>query len=226
MIRLIWPGASAASSSRLCKKAAWYATRVQEIQADISGALKQERQPASPAAVDSQVLLQLFRVVEEIPAGGFGPVGVRPYAIGEVHVHQVLIDGELYRMSNLHGSSKVFSLRSSSYVVLKVVGDSMNKPGKLGEEGIDSGDFVLVHLQETANDGDIVAAEIDDQDSQATLKRLRIIQVGREYILEPQSTNPFHQPHTFSQMNAGFTIRGVALVIFKPLNKHSTENHA
>ena len=176
--------------------------------------------------IDSQVLLQLFRVVEEIPAGGFGPVGVRRYTIGEVLTQQVLIDGEPYRMASVRVSGKVISLHSSSYVVLKVIGDSMNKPGKLGEEGIDLGDFVLLHLQETANDGDIIAAEIDDLDTQATLKRLRIVQEGRQYILEPQSTNSNHEPRTFSKMNEGFSIRGIVLVIFKPLHKPPTENHA
>jgi hypothetical protein len=237
-------------SSGNIQHANWYAARVQQIHGDIDSALKQERQAAAPAQpgpakptppeaapvpptpveepipVDSQVLLQLFRVVEEIPAGGFGPVGIRGYTIGEVHTNQVLIEGEPYRMSNLRGSGKVISLRSSSYVVLKVIGDSMNKPGKLGEEGIDLGDFVLLHLQDTANDGDIVAAEIDDLDSLATLKRLRIIQEGRQYILEPQSTNPIHQPRTFSKMNEGFSIRGIVLVIFKPLQQPPIENHA
>jgi hypothetical protein len=228
-------------SSGNASHARWYAERVQQINTDIAAALQQERQPVSPAQPDPvkppiaapppepaaveepepikpQVLLQLFRVVEEIPAGGFGPVGFRPYTIGEVHTQQVIIQDKPYRMSNLHGSGNVIALRSSSYVVLKVTGDSMNKPGKLGEEGIDPGDFVLLHLQEAANDGDVVAAEIDDLDSRATLKRLRIVQEGRQYILEPQSTNPTHQPHTFSRMNEGFRIRGSVLVVFKPLH--------
>ncbi len=172
-----------------------------------------------PTPVDPQVYLQLFRVVEEIPAGGFGPVGFRPFTIGEVDTDRVIIAGEPCRIAKLHGSGKVIALRSSSYVVLKVTGDSMNKPGRLGEEGINSGDFVLLHLQEAASDGDIVAVEIDDLDSQATLKRLRILQEGRQYMLEPQSTNPTHQPHTFSQMNAGFSVRGIVLVVFKPIHK-------
>ena len=233
-------------SSGNASHANWYAEHIQQITADIAAGLEQERQadpaaqpdaakpptpeppPPAPAAaeepiqVDSQILLQLFRVVEEIPAGGFGPVGFRPFTIGEVHTDQVIIQGEPYRMANVHGSGKVIALQSSSYVVLKVTGDSMNKPGKLGEEGIDSGDFVLLHLQEAANDGDIVAAEIDDLDSQATLKHLRILQEGRQYVLEPQSTNPIHEPRTFSKMNEGFRIRGSVLVIFKPIHKHPT----
>jgi exonuclease VII small subunit len=235
-------------SSGNANHARWYAERVQQINADISRALKQEQQsppPAQPVSVkpsitetypepaaaaepnqvDSQILLQLFRVVEEIPAGGFGPVGFRPYTIGEVDIDRVIIDGEPYRISKLHGSGKVIALRSSSYVVLRVNGDSMNKPGKLGEEGIDPDDFVLLHLQEAASDGDIIAAEIDDLDSQATLKRLRILQEGRQYVLEPQSTNPTHQPRTFSQMNEGFRIRGIVLVVFKPIHKQPSLEH-
>jgi len=131
--------------------ARWYAERVQQINADIARALKQERQsipPAQPGAVipptpethpelaaaaeptrvDSQILLQLFRVVEEIPAGEFGPVGFRPYTIGEVDTDRVIIHGKPYRMVNVNGSGKVIALSSSSYVVLRVTGDSMNKP--------------------------------------------------------------------------------------------------
>ena len=216
-------------------QARWYAEHVQKIHAEIGSMLKQERQAAAVAQasaakpstpIDNQALLQLFRVFDEIPAGGFGAVAVSHVSIGDVQVQQVLINGALYRISNLHRSGKVISLHSSKYVVLKVIGDSMNKPGKLGEEGIDSGDYVLLHPQETANDGDIVAAEIDDLDSQATLKRLQIVQAGRQYILEPQSTNPIHQPRTFSHMNEGFSIRGIVLVLFKPLHKQPTENHA
>jgi hypothetical protein len=163
------------------------------------------------------LLLQLFQVVEKIPAGGFGPVGFRSMSISEVYVDQVIIESKPYRMTNLRGSGKVVNLPANKYVVVKITGDSMNKPGKLEEEGVDLDDYVLLRLQESAYDGDIVAAEIDSEDSYATLKRFRIIQSGLKYILEPQSTNPIYQPREFTHMNEGFHIRGVALLVFKPI---------
>ncbi len=165
------------------------------------------------------LLFQLFQVVEKIPAGGFGAVGFRPLSIGEVDIDRVIIQGGYYRMVNLRGASKRVTLPANKYVVVKITGDSMNKPGKLGEEGIDLGDFVLLRLQEIADDGDIIAAEIDNEDSAATLKRFRIAQAGAKYILEPQSTNLVHQPREFTALNEGFHIRGVALVAFKPIKQ-------
>jgi SOS-response transcriptional repressor LexA len=127
----------------------------------------------------------------------------------------------------LRGSSKVLSLPANKYVVVRITGDSMNKPGKLEEEAVDIGDYVLLRLQETADDGDMVAAEIIDVDSSATLKRFRVVQAGLKYSLEPQSTNPDHLPREFTAIDEGFHIRGVALAAFKPIKStHENEpNH-
>jgi hypothetical protein len=162
--------------------------------------------------------LQLFRVVEEVPAGGFGPVGYQPFTIGEVRVRQVWIDDQPHRMINLQNPGNIIFLRSSQYVVVRVTGDSMNKPDpKTRRAGIDRGDYVLLRLQDTAEHGDIIAAEIDGVDDRATLKQLRIVEAGRRVVLMPQSTNPEHAPMEFDALNAGFRVRGVALVVFKPL---------
>ncbi len=175
-----------------------------------------EKKPLREPREDPQ--LQLFRVVEEVPAGGFGPVGFQPFTIGEVNVKEVWIDDVPHRMVNLQGNSNLIFLRSSQYVVARVTGDSMNKPDpRLQREGIDRGDYVLVRLQETAENGDIIAAEIDGVDDRATLKRLRIEDGGRRIILMPNSTNPDHDPYEFDALNEGFRVRGVALVVFKPL---------
>lgn len=224
--------------------ARWYADRIQQINKEFSDELNWQKEnpaaptppvgaptpsaspappePANPAPGPEDevnpLLFQLFQVVEKIPAGGFGAVGFRPLAIGEVDIDRVIIQGGYYRMVNLRGSSKRVTLPANKYVVVKITGDSMNKPGKLGEEGIDLGDYVLLRLQENADDGDIIAAEIDNEDSAATLKRFRIAQPGGKYILEPQSTNVVYQPREFTALNEGFHIRGVALVAFKPIN--------
>jgi len=170
-----------------------------------------------PAAANS-LLLQLFRVVDRVPAGGFGPVGYGPYTIGDILVDRVIINNETYRLVNLKDQARQLRLPPNRYVVVKVYGDSMNKPGKLLPEAIDDGDYVLLVEQDTADDSDIVAAEIQEEDSSyATLKVLRVVTPGKEYILEPHSLNPDHQPFYFSAWNEGFHIRGVVLIVFKRL---------
>lgn len=81
---------------------------------------------------------------------------------------------------------------------LRAVGDSMNKAG------INSGDFVLLRRQSYADNGQKVAALIDDE---ATIKVLR---KGPGYIsLEPCSTNKKHKPIII--FDDTFLIQGVVL---------------
>jgi tetratricopeptide (TPR) repeat protein len=165
----------------------------------------------------NETLLQLFRVVEKVPAGGFGPVGYDSITIGDVEVSQVKIDGRSYRIANLRGPEKLIRLPAKRYVVIKVNGDSMNNPSGKTSVPIDNGDYVLLVEQKDARSEDIVAAEIDNVDSCATLKRFRIIQPGALYRLEPESTNASNQPFEFTRLDQAFHIRGVALAVFKPI---------
>jgi repressor LexA len=69
------------------------------------------------------------------------------------------------------------------YFFLKASGDSMNK------KGINSGDLLLIRQQNTARDGDIVVALINDE---ATVKEFNR---GKGVIvLKPYSKNPKHKP--------------------------------
>lgn len=74
--------------------------------------------------------------------------------------------------------------RTAKYFFLRASGDSMNKAG------INSGDFVLVRQQPTANNNDIVVALVGDD---ATLKKLGRTDDGVP-VLVPCSTNPIHKP--------------------------------
>ena len=83
------------------------------------------------------------------------------------------------------------------YFLLKAKGDSMN------QKGIHDGDLVLVRQQTAAQDGETVAALIDDE---ATIKEFRI---GKEtYVLRPRSTNKTHQPIVLTK---DFQIQGVVI---------------
>jgi len=85
----------------------------------------------------------------------------------------------------------------SRYFFLRAIGDSMN------EAGIDDGDFVLVRQQQSANDGDIVVALIDDE---ATIKEFH--RKKSAVILKPRSSNKKHHPII---LTSNFEIQGVVV---------------
>jgi phage repressor protein C with HTH and peptisase S24 domain len=196
----------------------WYTRRVQQIREAIVNQVGSESSQTSSKNQDpSEILLQLFRVVEKVPAGGFASVGYDSVTLGAVEVKQVLIEGRLHRVANLRGTDKLVRLLANHYVVVKITGDSMNHPSGKTSVPINDGDYVLLVEQEDARSGDIVAAEIDGVDSCATLKRFSVLKPGARYLLEPESTNSNHQIFEFTRLNQGFHIRGVALAVFKPL---------
>ena len=84
---------------------------------------------------------------------------------------------------------------SHKYFLLKASGDSMNK------KGINDGDLVLIRQQQTANNGDIVVALIDDE---ATIKEYH--HNVNTIVLKSQSTNNKHQPIILTH---DFRIQGV-----------------
>jgi SOS-response transcriptional repressor LexA len=136
-----------------------------------------------------------------------------PHIIESLHLEpsqdEFFFGNKLHRLVNLRGSPGVTELVSSTtYFILQVKGDSMNA------DQIDPGDFVLLRQQNSADQMDIVAAEIVNVDTEATLKRF--LRKNGKIILEPSSTNPTHQAFTFNETARNFFIRGVALGVFKP----------
>jgi repressor LexA len=71
--------------------------------------------------------------------------------------------------------------KSGNYFALQISGDSM-----IGE-GILDGDYVIIKKQSSANNGDIVVAEIDDE---ATIKRF----YKKKTHVELHSANPKYKP--------------------------------
>ncbi len=82
-----------------------------------------------------------------------------------------------------------------TYFLLQARGDSMNK------KGINDGDLVLVKQQNTADNGDIVVALIDNE---ATIKELRVN--DGHVVLIPRSSNNTHTPIILSR---DFIVQGV-----------------
>lgn len=84
------------------------------------------------------------------------------------------------------------------YFFLRGVGDSMD------EVGINNGDLVLVKQQNTANNGDLVVALIDDE---ATIKEFH--RQENAVVLKPRSTNRTHQPIILTR---NFQVQGVVVM--------------
>lgn len=77
------------------------------------------------------------------------------------------------------------SLSGGEYFGLVADGDSMV------DIGIHSGDIIFIRRQETADDGDIVVAMIEDDcsdESEATLKRFFRDRENKRYILHPENS--------------------------------------
>lgn len=176
--------------------------------------------------------ISLFSIYEHINAGSFGPSGILESPVGDLEIEQVLIEDDPFHILALNGS-RVFKASTQDSIVVKVSGDSMNKAN------IENGDYILlrllprnvsdfiitdfqtdnqtdVHPLQFFKDGDIVAAEIVQEDNEsATLKR--IFKRGKKIILRPESTNPEYIEREFDITDKGFNIRGVAVAVLKPL---------
>ncbi len=88
----------------------------------------------------------------------------------------------------------------AEHYALTVKGDSMI------EKGIFEGDTVVIQRQDTANDGDIVVALVDDQE--ATLKTLR----RKGGMVELHAANPFYEPQRHDPRRVKIQGRMVGLI--------------
>lgn len=86
---------------------------------------------------------------------------------------------------------------TNKYFLLRAKGDSMN------EKGINDSDLVLVKQQNTADNGNIVVALIDDE---ATIKELRLN--DDNVLLLPRSSNKTHTPIILSK---DFIVQGIVV---------------
>lgn len=174
--------------------------------------------PKPPRAVTRENLgwlqaayLSSLPVIDQIPAGGFGPSGVNTFALEFGEVRRMSFEGQEYEFFSLNRSRVVSMSPGVEHFVLKVTGDSMDKTG------IEPGDYVLLRRQEQAEDGDIVAAGVEDFESSATLKLYT--RQGRTIILKPHSNNTTHSEFTFSaEDKQRLKIYGIVVGVFKPVN--------
>ena len=93
------------------------------------------------------------------------------------------------------------------YFWLRAKGDSMINAG------IDSGDLVLIRKQNTANEGNIVVALIDDS---ATLKTLSYDRANRKVVLKAENDDKKNYPN---QIYDNIIIQGVAEHVLKRISR-------
>lgn len=96
-------------------------------------------------------------------------------------------------------------LGPGEYFALRAYGNSMTKAG------IDDGDYVVIRKQETAKEGQIVVAMIDN--SECTLKRYYIDRKKRRIRLHPE--NDEMEDMYFSKVS----IQGVAVKVIKNIDE-------
>jgi len=80
---------------------------------------------------------------------------------------------------------KAFVKYTSDVFMLKAQGDSMNLAG------IDDGDYIIFHKQNTAEEGDKVVVLMG---SEATVKKYRVDKEHQRIVFQPMSDNPTHAP--------------------------------
>jgi len=80
---------------------------------------------------------------------------------------------------------KAFVKYTSDVFMLKAEGDSMNLAG------IDDGDYIIFHKQNTAEEGDKVVVLMG---SEATVKKYRVDKEHKRIVFQPMSDNPTHAP--------------------------------
>jgi SOS-response transcriptional repressor LexA len=75
--------------------------------------------------------------------------------------------------------------------------------------------YVNAKHSQVVKNGDIVAAEILNEDNNIVLKR--IFRRGNKIILQPESTDLKYKVREFSGMNVGFFVCGIAVAVLKPV---------
>ena len=186
---------------------------------------KQKRLPPSKEVALIQEQQKSFitsiPILGEIPAGF--PLGILPDADNFLRMQIFLLNdlsAEFYVRSLISGQQNVRLVQSKEYFILRVKGNSMNLSSP---ETILDGDYVLLRKQRTADNGEIVAAEItspDAKDDRATLKRYKL--KDGKILLVPESSDPsFSDPiyvdKEYNKADEEFHIHGIALAVFKKI---------
>ncbi|MEM7471129.1 MAG: transcriptional repressor LexA [Pseudomonadota bacterium] len=141
-----------------------------------------------PDAIDGGVLNQPTGFTPKVIEGDKIDPPRAAMPVKEIHAMELPVMGRIAAGTPIEAISEVSShvavpgtmlSGNSHHYALEVKGDSMI------EAGINDGDVVVIREQNTANNGDIVVALVED--AEATLKRFR--RHGSSIALEPANVN-------------------------------------
>ncbi len=158
--------------------------------------------------------LQHIDILSMIPTGGLAFSGIASVKIGQIKLQPSLdsfrILDDVHLLYNLRGSRDQITLNpDAEYLAIEVFGDIMDRIG------INHGNYVLLQIQDEAQDGDIVASEIISEDDRAIIRTH--LQNEDSSLFSPQSKNPIHHEYQIdSQSELKVNIHGVILGVFKP----------
>jgi SOS-response transcriptional repressor LexA len=201
----------------------WYTLVQKDMKDAIQYAVDHNAPPPPPPPLgrksknnDKKHLLQDLPVIGQIPAGT--PLGILPNASDFMEVDQVILENKKHNIVSLLYDRQVVNLSpKENFYVLHVRGNSMNQATP---EPIEDGDYVILHQQNTAASGDIVAVEIVGVDDRATLKRVKIDSSTISLMpesMDPEFKKPMYLNHVFTKLDIDFHIRGVAIAVLKPI---------
>jgi len=160
---------------------------------------------AKALGVSLEELIGADRVSE--PSGSYLPPGAEPLPTRYVKVPLLgtcpasakqIINDEVVDWEYLPREL----VRGQRVYLLKIKGDSMNRAG------IDDGDRVVVYADQQPENGEITVALVDGE---CTIKRW--FRSDYHITLTPDSTNPKHQPQTFTKANE-VLVRGVVRAVW------------
>lgn len=124
--------------------------------------------------------------------------------VGDIACGQAIFAEE--NVEATYAISTKLAPRGNNYFLLRAIGDSMNNPPD-GKEAIESGDLVLIQVQNHAENGQWVVALIDND---ATIKEF---QRNKDHVLLiPHSTNESHKTIILSN---NIRIQGVVKNVLK-----------
>ena len=210
---------------------AWYAQKTDEMRIAIEIATKENCPPHPDRVIKlasakdkttatgkfkppTKHLIHSLPVLGQISAGKMYN-GINPDC--ELEIREVFFcDDTPYFPINLRSSGNIIKIpQGIEHYVLKVTGNSMNATSPVP---ILDGDYVLMRAQNTADNSDIVAAEIVGLDDRATLKRYK--RENGKHILMPESDDPaFQTPisvrREFTKLDNEFFIRGIVLAVLR-----------
>ena len=181
-------------------KQTWLADRLEKSYNMVNSYVKNRRQPsiddlyriAEILSVDATDLLT-SKSREDFDTSTESNDTVKIPLLGEVACGIPILAVENVR-AEIPVSKKILK-PNSQYFLLRASGDSMDLAG------INDGDLVLLKQQQTARNGDLVLALIDDE---ATLKEFN--HNGNMVVLKPKSKNPKHQPII---LTSDFKVQGI-----------------